>query len=208
MSKKFGILFFAVGAVLIILALSLLWYNQDEDAEVGAGTESLLQEVQSVIVQNQVQDTGQGTGQVQAEDTEPEETGENLTTFINGYEYLGVISIPTLELVLPILQDWSYSNLNLAPCRHFGSIAEDNLVIAAHNYTSHFGKLSKLVVGDTLSITDMSGQEYFYTVAMMKTMEATAVEEVQNSGYDLVLYTCTISGQGRQGVFCNRVSEP
>ena len=204
MSKKFGILFFAVGAVLIILALSLLWYNQNEDAEVGEVTESLLQEVQSVIVQNQVQDAVQ----TQPEDTESETTEENLTTFINGYEYLGVISIPALELVLPILQDWSYSNLNLAPCRHFGSIAEDNLVIAAHNYTSHFGKLSKLVVGDTLSITDMTGQEYFYTVAMMKTMEATAVEEVPNSGYDLVLYTCTISGQGRQGVFCNRVSEP
>ena len=39
---------------------------------------------------------------------------------------------------------------------------------------------------------------------MIDTLAPDEVEAVQNSGYDLVLYTCTYGGKTRVTVFCNR----
>lgn len=63
---------------------------------------------------------------------------------INGRDYIGVLSIPSLELELPVISQWDYPALKVAPCRYSGSLYQDNLIICAHNYASHFGKLKEL----------------------------------------------------------------
>ena len=40
-----------------------------------------------------------------------------------------------------------------------------------------------------------------------ETLAPDAVDAVQNSGYDLVLYTCTSGGATRVVAFCDRVME-
>ena len=44
-----------------------------------------------------------------------------------------------------------------------------------------------------------------YAVSKNETLQPTEVDAVQNSGYDLVLYTCTLGGRTRVTVFCDRV---
>ncbi len=124
---------------------------------------------------------------------------------IDGYEYVGCIDIPALDLKLPVMSEWDYDRLKTAPCRQFGSSRTDNLVIAAHNYKKHFGYLSKLEIGDTVFFTDMDGIENTYKVSVVDTLMPTEVERVQNSDYDLILYTCTYDGKTRVTVFCNRL---
>ena len=51
---------------------------------------------------------------------------------------IGILEIPALDLELPVISSWSYSSLRLAPCRYSGSAYKGDLVIAAHNYQSHF----------------------------------------------------------------------
>ena len=36
---------------------------------------------------------------------------------VEGYEYVGFISLPTLELELPVMANWSEAKLKLSPCR-------------------------------------------------------------------------------------------
>lgn len=36
---------------------------------------------------------------------------------LDGYEYVGYVEIPALELKLPVMSDWDYNRLTLAPCR-------------------------------------------------------------------------------------------
>lgn len=55
--------------------------------------------------------------------------------------------------------------------------------------------------------TDMDGIENIYEVVAMDTLAPTEVEAVQNSGHDLVLYTCTYGGRTRVTVFCDRPEE-
>ena len=83
----------------------------------------------------------------------------------------------------------------------------DDLVIAAHNYQSHFGRLKELKKGDTVTFTDMEGAVHTYEVRVIRTLQPDAVDEVIHSWYDLVLYTCTPGGATRVTVFCTRVEE-
>lgn len=121
---------------------------------------------------------------------------------IDGNSYIGVLEIPVLDLTLPVMSEWSYPNLRTAPCRYAGSAYKDNLVIAAHNYSTHFGQIKNLTAGDQVSFTDVDGNVFFYTVAEVQTLEPTAVEEMTDGGWALTLFTCTIGGQSRVTVRC------
>lgn len=204
MPKKSGIVFVIAGTVLILSALSLFFYNRYEDEKAGQAAENLLSGVQSFIQEN---DT---TPPIQPEETNPPETldSELPVTEIDGYEYVGYLSIPDLELELPVMSEWDYNRLKIAPCRQFGSSRTDDLVIAAHNYKKHFGRFSQLEIGDVVLFTDMDGIANTYEVAVVDTLAPTEVEAVQNSDYDLVLYTCTYGGKTRVTVFCDRSEEP
>ena len=56
--------------------------------------------------------------------------------------------------------------------------------------------------------TDMEGVINTYSIEKIETLNPSEVDAVQNSGYDLVLYTCTKGGKTRVTVFCNRVHFP
>ena len=208
MPKKAGIVFVVVGAVLILSALSLFFYNQNEDAQAGQEAENLLSQVQAVIPEIGTEPSTVPDETTPSE-TVPEETidPEMPVVEIDGYGYVGYLSIPDLELELPVMSEWDYDRLRVAPCRQFGSSRTDDLVIAAHNYKNHFGRLSQLESGDAIAFTDMDGIENKYEVILIDTLAPDEVEAVQNSGYDLVLYTCTYGGKTRVTVFCNRMDE-
>ncbi len=128
------------------------------------------------------------------------------TVTIDCYDYIGYIEIPKIDIKLPVMADWDYERLKIAPCRNFGSILTDDLVIAGHNYTSHFGRLDNLTIGDSVIFIDAVGEINSYAVEKLDTVAGENVEAVQNSGYDLVLYTCTLSGKERTAIYCNRIN--
>ena len=187
MPKKSGVILISLGAVLILAALLLFLYNRSEDRRAGQEAESLLEDVRSSM----------------AADTDPEpqeELAEEIT-----YDYAGVIVIPDLSLELPVIDQWSYARLKVAPCRQSGAAADGDLVIAAHNYKSHFGYLDRLEPGASVIFTDMEGTVYRYAVEEIRQLEPEDVEDVSSvfsSEYPLVLYTCTPGGKARVAVFC------
>lgn len=124
------------------------------------------------------------------------------TETIDGNEYIGVLEIPSLELKLPVMSEWSYPQLKVAPCRYVGSAYTSNLIIAAHNYFSHFGQLKNLHIGDEITFTDMDGNVFHYVLIELETLMPTAVEEMTSGDWDLTLFTCTIGGGSRVTVRC------
>ena len=48
---------------------------------------------------------------------------------VRGNDYIGIIEIPALNLELPIMSEFTYDKLKIAPCRYFGSIRTNDLVI-------------------------------------------------------------------------------
>ena len=121
---------------------------------------------------------------------------------IDGVDYVGVLRIPALALELPVINQWSYPLLKIAPCRYSGSAYQNNLVLCAHNYASHFGNLKNLHIGDAVTFTDMDGNLFTYQVAELETLPPQATEEMENGDWDLTLFTCTVGGQSRVTVRC------
>lgn len=201
MLKKLGIFFMITGAVLSLSALLLFVFNCYKKSSSGQEAEILLEEVISVIEERE--SPALTASEEESEIREATLSDEFPVAEINGYEYIGYLSIPSLELDLPVMAEWDYTRLEIAPCRQFGFSKADSLVIAAHNYRTHFGKLSTLEIGSEVYFTDMDGFENRYKVQSVSTLSPDAVDAVQNSGHALVLYTCTYEGLNRVAVFCD-----
>ena len=121
---------------------------------------------------------------------------------IDGRLYIGIISIPRLDLRLPVTSDWSYEKLKYTPCLFSGSIYEGNAVIAAHNNKSHFRRISELSQGDTVIFTDLEGNRFIYGVSSSEVLHPDNTQELMSGGFDLSLFTCTIAGNLRCTVRC------
>ena len=199
-----------LGALLIIGAIVLTYWNQSEDY---AALESAVQIVPQLV--EQIQDN------TDAENVDPdievipelykpvelltEEDKEMTEVEIDGNLYIGYISIPALNMELPIMSNWSYAQLRIAPCRYNGSIRGEDLVLMAHNYKSHFGPISRLELGDEVFFTDMDGKTASYAVVGKDILDPSAVEVMTAGEYDLTLFTCTYGGASRVTVYCDLV---
>lgn len=208
--KRIGIGFVVMGAVLLTAALLLFLHNEREDRLAGQASQAALAQMQRYLQESPLApETIPGETQLPGETGPAEETtappSELTVVTIDGSDYIGYLSIPEYDLELPIQADWSMDKLRVSPCLQYGSPLTDDAVIAAHNFKQHFLPLHSIAVGENLSFTDMNGNTIHYQVVEWKVIDPTSVYEVIDSDYDLILYTCTIGGQSRVTVRCNRV---
>lgn len=180
------------GAALFFSALGLFLYNEAQAARAEQLSANVLHEL---------------VGQISEIDTENAESQplEMTEVTIDGYNYIGYLLVPELELELPIMADWDYKRLKIAPCRYQGTVNGENLVLMAHNYERHFGKLSELTEGARIIFTDMDGFSTLYEVIAKDVLMPTAIEEVTDNDFDLVLFTCTYGGKSRITIYCNKM---
>ncbi|MDO5324396.1 MAG: sortase [Clostridia bacterium] len=127
------------------------------------------------------------------------------TIEIDGNAYIGVLDIPSKGLSLPVMSQWSYSRLRIAPCRYSGSVYSGDIVIAGHNYARHFSPIKSLQAGDAVDFTDADGNVFHYEVAAVEILKSTAVEEMQAGDWDLTLFTCTYGGKSRCALRCRLI---
>ena len=118
---------------------------------------------------------------------------------------IGILEIPALDLELPVISSWSYSSLRLAPCRYSGSAYKGDLVIAAHNYQSHFGGLRTLPEGSEVFFTDAVGNRFSYYVAVTEALTPWSVDDMTSGEWPLTLFTCTLDSQNRVTVRCEYI---
>lgn len=119
------------------------------------------------------------------------------TIVIDDRDYIGILEIPKLSIKIPILEELTDSNLQVAPCRFFGNVSQGNMVIGGHNYTTHFGNLKRLQSNDTLCFTDADGNIFKYEVISVDRLAPTEVHEMLSGEWDLTLFTCTLDGEQR-----------
>ena len=199
MRKWIGIICVLLGAICIISSVGFVAYNRWEDKHAEEIAQDLLDDVQNIIDEFP-------TEQTMPNDTETA-PAEMATVKVDGYDCIGILSVPVLDLELPVLTDWSYAKLKKAPCHYYGSYYEKDFVIAAHNYESHFGRLSQLQAGDIVIFSDVNGKAHYYEAVLLETLSKEATLEMIASGFDLSLYTCTPGGANRVTVRCNAVED-
>lgn len=185
-----------LGEILLLAAAALVFYNifQDYQAEVYS------KEIVQKLPVPDIEESSDEEEYVPLYLTNPDM--EMPTIEIDGYTYLGRIDIPALSLSLPVMSEWSYPRLKLSPCRYLGSAYQNNLVIAAHNYRSHFGNLKYMNCGDIVVFTDVEGNIFEYKVKNIEQLSSTDTEILIAENPGLTLITCTIGGKYRVAVRC------
>ena len=185
-----------IGLLLMAAALLLTAYNLWDDGRAAVSSQRILAELDSVVPEQPTPETAE------PEASEPPQ--EMPTVLIDGNECIGTLDFPTLDLTLPVMSDWDYDKLKAAPCRYAGTAYQSGFVIAGHNYRKHFGPLNRIQVGDEVVFTDVNGNEYRYQVAQMQVLDPTAIEDMLSDDWDLSLFTCTLGGQTRLTVRCEK----
>lgn len=132
------------------------------------------------------------------------DAGETLAV-IDDVNYLGYLSFVGYDVTLPVFADWSFEALNYAPARYSGTVKGNDLVIAAHNYYSHFFLLNEMVEGNEVDLTQADGSTIRYIVKKVETLEPTELNKLTAGEYDLTLFTCTPTGAARATVRCDRM---
>lgn len=205
MRNKIGTLLMGLGTVLVLAVLSLFLWNEQEAREAERSAERILPQLVEEIEQ---ESTGLAPEDGENAADYPDPYDPAMTeVVIDGYAYIGYLSIPSLGLELPVMSEWDYTRLKIAPCRYSGSTKTDDLVIAGHNYARHFSPIKGLKEGETVYFVDMDGVRSDYQVASVEVLAPTAVEEMTSGTYDLTLFTCTYGGRSRVAVRCQRTGE-
>ena len=203
MKNKAGNTLILVGLLLIAAALFLIGYNKLTDYNAGNISNAAVEAMIPAIEDNKKQqEKSETAGEQVIPDYILNPDMEMPTELIDGNEYIGIISVPEIDVALPVMENWSYPNLKVSPCRYTGTVYKNDFVICAHNYESHFGNLKYLDVGSEIFFIDVDGNEFRYEVAEIETLQPTAIEEMTSGDWDLTLFTCTVGGATRVTVRC------
>ena len=199
-----GNLLITLGILLIAAAAGLAGYNLWDAGRAQKAAEEITGQLISDI-ESKVEDGKTAAPYVDPNTPMPVE-------MIDGYEYIGVLEIPSEGLSLPVMNEWDYTRLK----RFTGTYYSDDLVICAHNYMRHLGPLLQIGIGEDIYFTSVDGLTIHYIVTNRETVEPTAVEQMientSNSGtslldWDLTLFTCNLGGQTRCAVRCSRAAD-
>lgn len=187
-----------LGMLLAGCALGLTVSNRQEDRSAGRQSADLLGALTFCAPAEQSLPEGQIPDYVLDPRRDmPEQT-------VEGCACVAKLEIPALSLELPVISEWSYESLEIAPCRYSGSLYQNDLVIAGHNYEAHFGRLRTLTLGDEVTVTDLDGNRFRYRVSEVHQLAPEQVEEMTDSEWDLTLFTCTVGGAARLAVCCTK----
>ena len=229
MRTKIGNVFIVLGLLLVLAGIGLGGFNLWTENQAGADSASALD-----ALTHQLETPAQAPEQPQAPtgpaagEDDPAQTPEfgdaptleqllgvpgrmrdpyreMPTTEIDGVAYIGYLEIPSLDLKLPIINETTNAYLQKAPCRFYGSAYLENMVIGAHNYNSHFGRLGYLSYGDIVIFRDMEGNVFTYEVADIETLKAYQGEYLCSGEWDLSLFTCTLGGEQRITIRCQEI---
>ena len=187
--KNRGFVLIFIGCLFIVMSFAMIFYNNYENQNAGIKSKEVYNKIEESIKQI----------------SNSSENYRMKTVNINGYDYIGTIKIPSLSLELPIMSDWDYDKMKISPCRYYGSVFTNDLVICAHAYKSLFGKLKQININDIVILTDMNNNEYYYEVKVIEVLSPRNVKEMIESDFDLTLYTCTSDNLNRLTIRLNRV---
>lgn len=198
--KIVRIILITLGCCCILAAAALSLYNRWLSARAADEADRLSASF-SALLENAAPSEPESGADSGLEDAATD-TSEIVSMTIDGYDVCGSINIPAIDIELAVISNWSYKSLNMSACRYSGS-PDAQLIIMAHNYAEHFGRLKELEPGDTVRFAGVHGDVYTFEVIGTETWATNQLQDiVSGDDWDLTLFTCTYSGANRVVVRC------
>ena len=196
-SKWIVMLLLAAAAVCILTAAAVYLLQDIEGAEAQKSAIKLLEAVEAQQPPREA-----AAIQVQEEGEAPQRVLNDMAD----YPVMAKLTIPKLELELPVITECSDEALKVSVCRLTGPTepGESGLVLTAHNYRNgaHFGRLDELDIGDQIELMDVWGAKTSYRVSDMLHIKPDDWAALNAAESVLDLVTCTNNANARLLVRC------
>lgn len=188
------------GILCILVAIGLTSYNIYESYRANKQADAVLKRLETAVIEKDK--VTQSSVDIPDYITHPDM--EMPTIEIDGMRYIGHLEIPDLNLRLPVAAgEFNIKTLLKSPALYSGSVYKNNMLIAAHNYNSHFGRLKKLDVGAKVIFIDAEGNIFNFVTAGSEILYPSNRNELLAEGsWQLTLFTCTYNGQKRFVLRC------
>lgn len=183
-----------LGLACLAASLYLYWESQQEETQAHTASLTIAEQIQQTI---SAQTESAAQGLTTTSDTA---TTATATIEVDGQPYLGILSLPQLNLELPVAALYSDAKLRETPCVFTGNLSEGNLVIAAHNYTAHFAAIDQLQPGDEITLLDGSATLHTFSVIGQEIIDGSDVDALYDGDWDLTLFTCLYGDNSKRVV--------
>lgn len=145
---------------------------------------------------------------LQNNDEENKNEPQNIT--LEGYNVIGIVKIPKINLEYPVLDIETYNPdetkepMKIAIVKYWGGQVNEygNLSIAGHNNYdgTMFGKTKNLNIGDTVEMTDLNGitvQYEIYNKFITDPNDVTILQTKDKTIREVTIITCTNGNKNR-----------
>ena len=106
----------------------------------------------------------------------------------DGLDYVGILELPRFEAIIPIFSYWNTDIVRFTACRFTGTPYDGSLVIGGTDAKDQFDFISKIDIGDEVSVTNVKGEVFHYKVAAVKHSATADDTDIINEKYDLTLF--------------------
>lgn len=114
-----------------------------------------------------------------------------------GYNVVGIISIPAIGIEYPILDTTNEKTMKVAITKFWGNDVNElgNFTMAGHNNKdgTMFGKTKRLNIGDKIEMTDLTGKTLEYEIFdqyLIDPNDVSCVNSVKKNTREVTLITC------------------
>ena len=143
--------FYILGTVLIAASVVLLVMNTRQTQS----NQLYVQQVTAQIQQKMPHRTSAVAGQY---------TDAQMPVFeTQSVDYCALLEVPTATAVFPVADSWQESALT--PARYRGSVYDGTMIIGGSGAQQQLGFVTQLDLGDKITVVDMLGGEFNYTVS-------------------------------------------
>lgn len=127
---------------------------------------------------------------------------------IDAVDYAAMLEIPAFGLTLPVADQWDSGKLSRCPARFSGSTYDSPLVIGGADHSKHFGFCDKIENGTLVTVTDMTGAQFAYTVTKVERAKHAQSQWLTHSNYDLTLFCHDVYAMEYIAVRCTSTYQP
>ena len=107
---------------------------------------------------------------------------------IDGVDYVALLEIPAFGVKAPVEDAWEGKMLTTAVGRFWGSAYDRSLVIGGPDYPGMFDFCDDIETGTRITVTDMTGTQYTYTVSKIDRAKHAETQWLRSADCDLTLF--------------------
>lgn len=107
---------------------------------------------------------------------------------VAGRDVVAVVELPAYDVRLPVGNTWDASGVTAYPRRFYGSAYDRSLVIGGSDRAGQLECLTQVELGDTVTVTDMTGAVFTYRVERVDRSDSAETEKLMDPDTHLTLF--------------------